>query len=892
MLSRAKGAGWCRQALMEESGEETRQRQLGLGLYEAEREDATAARWEERGVTRRRVDTRQKPWAQVRREAWAARRLQALVKGRRRPQARGRGSELRREVARRAQRLGNFLVKTLTAWQSSLCRKSAADGVRQWQRQVASDACRSQVEGTGGKARREGMVVALRAMVRSRQLRSLVELCRLDSKLYICVRDWRVSCRMQRNGEEVKMMCKERRDARRRKEARRQRMVVAFRATTRSRRLRSQAELCRLDVTLCLCVHGWRVNAMQAAQRLMGGVDVLKAMVRTMLYRDVIVWRTMVYFLVCKWRLNMMKETKAAFREAYTNNIRVLQNMAGSGIRGRQGKKLKREMEKLEEEKVQLESRVKYLSDWIDDLESQKNECISGRMRKKIARLESAICLLEDKEWRAKRRAKKVRAVFQWQWRWRTEVKAAQVRVLEERWVLAQATERTDTGHLWMQEHGDKLVAKLAVATEGSRCFRGKDMGHGVMLWTYTNAEVKEFVASPKADLQELMHMQWRKECRGLVVNAAGVVARPLHKFFSPHQTGRMKLAGLAGMIVQEATVKLDGMMLFGVVLDGAVEFWTRGGRTTEAVKVTRWVYGQQDIVGATGPVCGKLQNVVSNDMKWLRDVRGDNEARVRIDDMGATGPDYVGLVMAADAIGCTVIFEWVGRQAQIKTKEVTTRLVMLHIRDKVTGRYMQFTDREALAQRFQVECVARVAELEGKTVKSVCRAVAHDGTQAEGVVVQLIKNQGDVPVMLKLKTQWWLRTQPHEYKKWHSEAQRTQEDVRQRRKAKHFQVQELRAVITGWHRDCSPGLLCEWQPVQKVECFQARCGGKRGAIIVSFRTVEDKKKMRDMMQMAHVVWGMEAAYSCRSSSNGWHRVRTWYSNALNDLSENGTGAK
>ena len=89
------------------------------------------------------------------------------------------------------------------------------------------------------------------------------------------------------------------------------------------------------------------------------------------------------------------------------------------GNKGATGKKLKREMEKLELEKVQLESRVKYLSDWIDDLESQRNECISGtcRMRKKIARLESAICLLEDKEWRAKRRAKKVRAVFQWQWR-------------------------------------------------------------------------------------------------------------------------------------------------------------------------------------------------------------------------------------------------------------------------------------------------------------------------------------------------------------------------------------------------------------------------------------------------------------------------------------------
>ena len=115
------------------------------------------------------------------------------------------------------------------------------------------------------------------------------------------------------------------------------------------------------------------------------------------------------------------------------------------------------------------------------------------------------------------------------------------------------------------------------------------------------------------------------------------------------------------------------------------------------------------------------------------------------------------------------------------------------------------------------------MAELEGKTVKSVCRVVARDVTQTEGVVVQLIRNEGDVLVMLKLKTQWWLRTQPHEYKKWHSEAQRAHEEVRQCRKADHFQVQELRAVIKGWHRDRSPGLLCEWQPVRKVESFQAR---------------------------------------------------------------------
>ena len=110
--------------------------QVGAERHDAERGDATAATGRDVHTSGRRVETRQKPWTQVRREAWAARRLQALGKGTRRPQDRGRGSELRREVARRVKRLANFLAKTLTAWQSSLNRKSAADGVRKWQRRA------------------------------------------------------------------------------------------------------------------------------------------------------------------------------------------------------------------------------------------------------------------------------------------------------------------------------------------------------------------------------------------------------------------------------------------------------------------------------------------------------------------------------------------------------------------------------------------------------------------------------------------------------------------------------------------------------------------------------------------------------------------------------------
>ena len=111
--------------------------------------------------------------------------------------------------------------------------------------------------------------------------------------------------------------------------------------------------------------------------------------------------------------------------------------------------------------------------------------------------------------------------------------------------------------------------------------------------------------------------------------------------------------------------------------------------------------------------------------MDWVGAVVGGRgTAGERVDNIGTTVPDYVGLVMAADAIGHTVIFEWVGRQARIKTAEVRTRLVMLQARDKVTGRYMQFADRDALATRFQVECVERVTELEGRALRSAGRVV------------------------------------------------------------------------------------------------------------------------------------------------------------------------
>ena len=131
---------------------------------------------------------------------------------------------------------------------------------------------------------------------------------------------------------------------------------------------------------------------MQEAQRIVVEVQALKAMVRAMRYRCVLVWQMRMYFFVYEWRLNAMKNAR----------IHLLSVLKG-----------------------------------------ERDGC-SGRMRKQLNGLEAAILRLEDKEEKVKRRAQKVQAYLEWQ----TEAKATQLSVVAEQWVLAQAIEGNGTGHL------------------------------------------------------------------------------------------------------------------------------------------------------------------------------------------------------------------------------------------------------------------------------------------------------------------------------------------------------------------------------------------------------------------------------------------------------------
>ena len=102
-------------------------------------------------------------------------------------------------------------------------------------------------------------------------------------------------------------------------------------------------------------------------------------------------------------------------------------------------------------------------------------------------------------------------------------------------------------------------------------------------------------------------------------------------------------------------------------------------------------------------------------------------------------------------------------------------------------------------------------------------------------------------------------------------------EALRRAKQISVLQTQELRAVLQGWPGDMSPGLVFGAIPgVLKVEAFMSRAAGKRGAIVLSFLSPESKATARASLQGTSFT--LVDAYSRKSSSNAWHRIRTWHS--------------
>jgi len=301
-----------------------------------------------------------------------------------------------------------------------------------------------------------------------------------------------------------------------------------------------------------------------------------------------------------------------------------------------------------------------------------------------------------------------------------------------------------------------------------------------------------------------------------------------MHKFFEEGQVKDTRQ--VADEVVIDARRKMDGTMVFGVVhpTEGWVELWTRAGPNGPAKWATRHAEG------------------------------------------GSAG-DVLGLVGELDRRGYTACFEWVGRQARIKERHDRTELYITQVRNKISGRYMGWKQMQAWANSHKVKCVEWAAELVGLSVaEASAKVIAREGV--EGFVVQ---TRGGIT--LKLKTAWWHEQWRHRYYGWHNKEQRQFELEKRQHKGELMQVQGCRAVVQGWAAEWSPArILDQVAGVVKAEEFIARDSGKRGAIVVSFRTPEERNDAVEMMGVGKVK--LKAAYSSRSNGNAYHRIRTYWS--------------
>ena len=324
---------------------------------------------------------------------------------------------------------------------------------------------------------------------------------------------------------------------------------------------------------------------------------------------------------------------------------------------------------------------------------------------------------------------------------------------------------------------------------------------------------------------EDVRRAQLRRECRGLVMSSGGVVlVRPVPKTFMRGQVLDMRHEQLKGQRVQEVTEKLDGQLVVGVVNgNDEVEMWSRSGRTE---------------VGRSAMMCA---------------MRSDGQ--------------YVDMIRKVEARGSTACFEYVGRQSRVKVKyDGMSEVVLVAVRDKVTGRYWRYDDMMQLGEECGVRVVRRVC-VGVREVREVEEWLCENGEGMEGVMVRFSGG-----VVVKVKTEEWLRRK-HVVQGWRKGVEL--DGVMRKNVMRYGDDRRVRLVVKGWSmRDPPVKVMSVLTEAVKVEACYDRATGGRGSIVVSFSSREAADRAREGQ------WhGLELsrAYSSRCKSSALVKVLRWW---------------
>jgi hypothetical protein len=382
-------------------------------------------------------------------------------------------------------------------------------------------------------------------------------------------------------------------------------------------------------------------------------------------------------------------------------------------------------------------------------------------------------------------------------------------------------------------EIGSSGLQMLEIEASMQDAMRCKTMADGWRHFNVTSEAPMQYFRIGKEQGQwqtsDSKLVQLRRESRGLVLDAVGAVqVRPLQKFYKWWQLKGIEKTALMSVAVTEVTEKMDGEMMCGVVRQGQVELWSRGGWTEQARSATRWA----------------------------------STRRVGV----------LALVAEVWSKGGTATFEYIGRQSRVRVRYTSTDLVLVAVRDRQLGTWWQHADLMELGLHHSVTVVRRVVELEGLEQKQIEREV-ESWVGEEGVVVRLADG-----LVIKAKSFWWTQQEKKEKRRWYNQEHKRMAEHREEKRKVHMEREDQRVVLRGWNHWVHPSRALDWYAgAMKVEAVCRRSDGRQGTVVLSFRTAGAAKAALGCKRLDGSRVHAVRAYSSRTTPTEQCRVKTWW---------------
>lgn len=209
---------------------------------------------------------------------------------------------------------------------------------------------------------------------------------------------------------------------------------------------------------------------------------------------------------------------------------------------------------------------------------------------------------------------------------------------------------------------------------------------------------INYMVAFPDSFDMDNEYGAMRRECRGLIFDKLGnLISRPFHKFFNVGERIETQMANLdmsASHVIME---KMDGSMIRPLLINGELFLATKMGVTEIAIEAMK-------VIG-------------DNAKGWLRNMV---------------------------EMGKTPLLEYIAPTNKIVIQYKEAKLVLLAVRDNLTGRY-------SLPNDSPFEVVPTYGSMEGNIQDYIARAREQEGR--EGDIIRWADGH-----MAKIKNDWYVR--------------------------------------------------------------------------------------------------------------------------------------